>query len=168
MYIIMNVMSTWRYGAPPIFTHSPSPARPVGSAAPHTAQMQAPPVPAPALPLDSRQQGCLCATSYRRRHPTFFNGHVLGIRGGDPSLCWRRHQRGEILRLRQSGVPGVAPALGTCCTPLSTRVESERSAGPACDRMSAGSAPCCTWWRSPLCVLLVWGRGSTPSRSSRR
>ena len=25
-----------------------------------------------------------------------FDGHVLGIRGGDPRVRWRRHQSGEI------------------------------------------------------------------------
>ena len=34
----------------------------------------------------------------------FLDGHVLRIRGGDPFLCWRRHQHGEILRFRQ-GLP---------------------------------------------------------------
>ncbi len=51
--------------------------------------------------------------------------------------------------------------------PLHTRLASRKSAGPPCDRKSAGSALCCTWWRSPLYAVLVWGQGLAPSRSSR-
>src|ERR1022692_5279617 len=64
----------------------------------------------PRLPLDPRQQGRLRATPYRGRYRTFFDGHVLGIRGGDPRLRRRRHQRGEILRLRQ-GFPARTGAV---------------------------------------------------------
>jgi len=88
------------YGAPAAHplpgNDSPSPA-PARSEVqpPHTGEMQAPSVHPRALPLDSRQQGRLCATSYRGRHRTFLDGHVLGIRGGpsahslETTWAWR-------------------------------------------------------------------------------
>jgi hypothetical protein len=33
-------------------------------------------------------KGALMAASDGGRYRTFFDGHVLGVRGGDPRLCW--------------------------------------------------------------------------------
>jgi hypothetical protein len=49
-------------------------------------------------------EGRLRPAPHGGRYRTFSDDHILGVRGGDPRLCWRRHQRGEILRLRQ-GLP---------------------------------------------------------------
>src|SRR6267143_5037543 len=114
MYIIMNVMSTFeiRGTAYPLAANrSPSPALARSDVQPRTPRRcRTHPYLLPALPLDSRQQGRLCATSHRGRYRTFFDGHVLGIRGSDPRLRWRRYQRGEMLPLRQ-GLPARTGAV---------------------------------------------------------
>ena len=78
----------------------------------------------PGLPLDSRQQGRLCPASYRGRHRTFFDGHVLGIRGGGPRLRGRRHQCGEIYDFDRISCSNWsrAPHITRCTTGKPTQI----------------------------------------------
>jgi hypothetical protein len=107
-------------------------------------------------PIAGPPPGRKCSPAHRRIEGDtahFFDGHVLGIRSGAPRLRRRRHQRGEILRLRRGCSNWrLAPHMMRCTTgKLARRIAS-------CERLGLFSSPLLptrtTFGYTPCSVLI--------------
>ena len=70
-------------------------------------------------------KGAYALRRIERDNAHFLMGHILGIGGGDPRLRRRRHQRCEILRLRQAFPARTGTVLHTLrdVRPVNAQVE---------------------------------------------